>query len=419
MLMPAHRSPARLVRFVSALALLAATFGLFPLPTRSAEAAKPTPKVSPAVNPESQVVPAACDPIGTQASGALYQICMPGIIPPWNGKLVIYAHGYVTPTASLAIPAESGEIASVLNLLGYAFATTSYSTNGLAVTQGVADVRDLVNLFTASEGAPGTVYLIGPSEGGLVTTLAVERYPEVFDGGLAMCGPIGSLRGQIDYFGDFRMVFDYFFPGLIPSSPISITQDLMDTWDTHYSTVVAPAILDPANAITVTQLLSVTQAAYDPADSTTVSNTISTLLWYNIFATNDAQAKLGGQPFDNTARVYSGSNDDAQLNAQVQRFAADATALSALGAYQTNGALISPLVTQHTTLDPVVPYWHEDVYRARVVAQGRGPRHDNLPVVRYGHCGFEITEVQGAFALLESRVANPPPLWVALPILMR
>jgi pimeloyl-ACP methyl ester carboxylesterase len=344
---------------------------------------------------------------------------MPGIIPPWNGKLVIYAHGYVTPTAPLALPAESGEIASLLNLLGYAFATTSYSTNGLAVLQGVADVRDLVDIFIAEKGAPDTLYLIGPSEGSLVTTLAVEQYPEVFDGGLAMCGPIGSFRGQVDYFGDFRVVFDYFFPGLIPGSPISITQELMDTWDTHYSTVIEPAILDPANAVTVTQLLTVTQAAYDPADSTTISSTIYNLLWYNIFATNDAQAKLGGQPFDNTARVYSGSEDDAQLNAQVQRFAADAAALSAMGAYQTHGALISPLVTQHTTLDPVVPYWHAEVYRARVVAQGRGPRHDNLPVARYGHCGFEIAEVQNAFALLESRVANPPPLVVALPVLMR
>src|SRR5438128_12135208 len=43
---------------------------------------------------------AACEPDRTQSSGAFYRICVP---PPlvWQGDVVVYAHGYVTPSAVL------------------------------------------------------------------------------------------------------------------------------------------------------------------------------------------------------------------------------------------------------------------------------------------------------------------------------
>ncbi len=34
--------------------------------------------------------------------------------------------------------------------------------------------------------------------------------PELFASAVAACGPIGSFRAQIDSFGDFRVLFDYF-----------------------------------------------------------------------------------------------------------------------------------------------------------------------------------------------------------------
>jgi hypothetical protein len=70
--------------------------------------------------PEALNAPLACEE-GTQATGALYQICMP---TSWNNELIVYAHGYVAPGSPLAIPAEASQIATVANALGYAFATT-------------------------------------------------------------------------------------------------------------------------------------------------------------------------------------------------------------------------------------------------------------------------------------------------------
>jgi hypothetical protein len=38
-------------------------------------------------------------------------------------------------------------------------------------------------------------------------------------------------------------------------------------------------------------------------------------LWYNVFATNDARARLGGgNPYDNRQRLYVGSANDLLLN---------------------------------------------------------------------------------------------------------
>jgi uncharacterized repeat protein (TIGR01451 family) len=352
---------------------------------------------------------------GDQESGAKYRICMPNT-GSWNGDLVIYAHGYVQYSAPVTIPEDqlvlgNDRIPDVFNALGYAFATTSYSTNGLAVREGIADLVDLVHVFTTTEEkTPVHIYLGGASEGGLITTLAIEEYPHVFDGGLAACGPVGGLRDQSGYFGDFRVVFDYFFPDLIPGEAVTIPQDLIDEWDTYLATVISPVITHPGSAYSLTQLLAVTGAAYEPSDPATMITTTSGLLWYNVFATNDAKAKLGGQPFDNETRVYVGSDDDELLNQEVERFRANQAALDEMLAhYQPTGQLTVPLVTLHTTLDEIVPYWHEELYHAMVQANNRTPWYHAFTVPRYGHCNFEPTEMVQAFAQLVNMVTNPKP----------
>ena len=356
-------------------------------------------------------LPPGCQ-LGVATSGAQWLICVP---PKWNHNLVMYAHGYVKPGPVLAIPWEQmalpggPSIPELVTSLGFAFATTSYSTNGLAVQQGIDDLRDLVTLFVSiTHTPPNRTFLVGASEGGLITTLAVERYPQTFSGGLATCGPVGDFRKQVNYWGDLRVVFDYYFPGLIPGSAISVPQSLMDSWEnSYYPQVVLPAIANPASAYSVTQLLRVTQAAYVPSQPDTAIATISGILWYNVFATNDGIEKLKGQPFDNNPRWYFGSNNDWLLNKKVQRFDADPAALfNIANYYQTSGRLKSPLVTLHTTGDPIVPYWHEPLYRLKVWGSGSALMYSNIPILRYGHCNFKASEVLAGFALLVLKVTG-------------
>jgi len=371
------------------------------------------------------LAPMACEPDGTQASGAKYRICMP-VFPPWNGDLFVYAHGYVPASAPVAIPEDQlylpdgTYIPDAANILGYAFATTSYSVNGLAIKQGLADLTDLVSIFRASHPTLKRVILVGVSEGGLITTLATEQSPNVYSGGLAACGPIGDFRGQISYVGDFRVVFDYFFPGLIPGTPVDVPPALIATWSTYYTTTVVPVLMAPSSAISITQLLNITGVPYNPGDPATIAAGISTELWYSVQATNDAAAKLGGQPLDNLSRVYSGSLDDVALNAGVQRFSASPAALTEIQAYyQTAGRPLVPLVTAHTTKDQTVPFWHETLYRAKVVANNRTPRHDLIALDRFGHCNFSLAEMVQALQLLQTRVNDPPKWPIHLPLIFR
>lgn len=354
-----------------------------------------------------------CSPDGIQPGGAIYRICMPNLL--WNGDLVVYAHGYVAYNEPLAIPENQLTLPSgvslpgLVNGLGFAFATTSYRTNGLAVKDGVDDLVELVDIFKAAHGDPIHIYVTGVSEGGLIATLAVERRPDVFDGGLAACGPIGDFQRQINYFGDFRVLFDYFFPGLMPGDPTHIPQSLIDNWGARVETVIKPAILAPANASKIDQLFRASGAPRDLNDPASVITSTIDALSYNVLATNDGVAKLGGQPFDNRHRVYIGSDDDARLNRMVARFDADPAALAAIAAgYQTTGRLTIPLVTLHTMLDQQVPYWHMPEFHGKVIANDALALQRHFPVERYGHCYFEMGEVLNAFLNLVSMVLFPP-----------
>jgi len=225
----------------------------------------------------------------------------------------------------------------------------------------------------------------------------------VFSGGVATCGPVGSFRGQVNYWGDFRALFDLYFPGLLPPNAVSVPQHVRDQWTTTYVPRITLAFA--ARPAALDQLLRVSRAPFDPAEADTKVATALDLLWYNAFATMDGIATLGGQPFDNTTRFYTGSGNDFLLNLLVKRYRANPVAIQEIeGNYQTSGRLAVPLVTLHTTGDPVVPYWHEPLYSLKALLGGSGLLHISLPAVRYGHCNFEPAEALVALGLLVLKV---------------
>ena len=54
----------------------------------------------------------------------------------------------------------------------------------------------------------------------------------------------------------------------------------------------------------------------------------------------------------------------------------------------------------HTTLDPIVPAWHEAAYETKVEASGSTILHYNMYVERYGHCSFTTSELLQGFVVL-------------------
>jgi pimeloyl-ACP methyl ester carboxylesterase len=359
------------------------------------------PPADPGVAPE-----AGCSD-GALQTGALYRICFPAT---WNGDLVLYAHGYVAPQESLALPDDriGGQSAStIVTELGYAFATTSYRSNGLVAADAVDDLVELVDTMEQRyRPDPVRTAIVGLSEGGLVAALAAERHPERFDGALAACGPVGDFQRQINYFGDFRVVFDYLFPRVLPGTAVDVPQALRDRWEIIYVPAVVVALATNLDA--ARELLAITHVPAADSDLRSVTEAIIGLLWYNVFGTADAQQRLGGQPFDNADRVYAGSSDDAGLNAGVARFHADPAALAGLERFQTSGNLAVPVVTMHTSGDPIVPFEQQSLYTAKVKATAPSANLTEIPVERFGHCSFEAAELLSAFTALWSQIPDHP-----------
>ncbi len=341
----------------------------------------------------------------TLQTGEIVQICMPA---DWNGSLILYAHGYVSEFEPLRLPLDAAQYAPLYVGLGFAFATTSLRENGLAIQTGIEDILRLRKQFVKEYGEPEHTYLTGGSQGGIITTLAVERYPKLLSGGLSLCGPCGDFQRQVNYYGDFRVLFDYFFPNVLPGDAVNIPDALIANWNAVYAPAVVQAItVNPAATL---KLLSVAQAPYDAANPLTIAQTVLAVLWYDVFTTRDAIRKLGGQPFDNFTKQYAGTGnagEDAQLNAQVQRFAADPKAAKNIAKYyQTSGNITVPLVTGHTTKDPIQLFWHLGLYGQKVLGQGKGALFTGIPVDRYGHCTFTQAEIAGAFNLLVQKVTG-------------
>lgn len=352
--------------------------------------------------------------------------------PPLIG-LVIFAHGYVfaipenepvdIPWDQLTLrdPATGAlmdTLPRLLNSLGFVFATTSYPKNGLAVREGVASVVELVQVVVPATLAqlgmplpadtPFPVFLIGASEGGLVTTLAVEQRPDLFAGGVAACGPVGDFRKQINYWGDFRVVFDYYFGNLLGTNPVSIPEAVMTDWTQEPSAIqdairlALAADLQNNRGIKVSRLLTAAAAPVDPGDPTTIEKTVLGILEYNVLATNEAIVELGNaNPFDNTGKKYVAVPFDPRLNRKVTRVAADPAALTEIANYyQTSGSLMRPLVLLHTTGDPIVPFWHTSLYLKKVIAKNSLSKLAAIPIFRYGHCQFKPEEALLAFEVM-------------------
>jgi pimeloyl-ACP methyl ester carboxylesterase len=345
----------------------------------------------------------------------LIVICIP---PNWNGRLVIYAHGFVPAQAPLELPSDELTLADgtfVPNLFlsqGFAFATSSFHKNGVSIEQGAEDLNKLLEHFKkiVPPHSLTKVFITGASEGGEIALLLLERYPGKYDAGLALCAPVGGSPDLIKYTYDFRVVFDYFFPAVFtfpPNQPgekpfgaVDVPENAFLFWETVYVPRIITALT--TDLFATAQLFNVTKAAIDPTDlSSSAITTALSLLFYSIFGTNDQIATARGIPYDNRSTTYVGSTNDAALNAKVERIESDGRARAyARRFYQPNGNLHGPLVTLHTTLDEVVPFQHEVNYSNLVAQKGKSAFLSIVPVPRYGHCNFTSQEVFQGFALM-------------------
>jgi fermentation-respiration switch protein FrsA (DUF1100 family) len=359
----------------------------------------------------------------------------------WNTDLVIFAHGYEEPRVPVGIPwgqlvlPDGTSLPKIINTLGFAFGVTSYSKNGLAVKEGVTGVFKLASIFREANPNTRRIYLVGASEGGAVTTLALEKDAlqptRVFSGGMSTCGPVGDFVKQVNYWGDFRLIFDHYFPGIIPvpggvlNPVINIDPLTIAAWSTPQPWPL-PAQPGPLQAAVVQalskdftsalKLIAVTKAPVDILHlQTTVAQTTLGLLGYNILSTDEGRQELSGNvdvdlstndgsPYSNEGREFKDPNGTP---IEVTTYNPDELALEELGKnYTTTGLIKVPLVGLHTTGDPIVPYWHELLYQKKTLDAGTAKLFTNIPILRYGHCNFKPSEAIFAFVIMVIRASS-------------
>src|SRR5437867_1928112 len=203
-----------------------------------------------------------------------------------------------------------------------------------------------------------------------------------------------------------RVLFDHFFPGVIPGDVLHVPEMEYSADSPVVKAIVAAILENPQKAVA---LASVDQIKLPYTTLGQLVLSIVRPIGYNIRGTNDLLARTGGQsPFGNVGVWYTRLGVvDPFVNAGVGRFAAQAGGLRFLSDYyQTRGTLAIPLLTLHTTLDPDVPFFHERAY-AKIVAAARTAKWlTQQSVQRYGHCNVTPAEVATTLSRLVSWAEN-------------
>jgi pimeloyl-ACP methyl ester carboxylesterase len=305
--------------------------------------------------------------VGDIGPGASYEIIVP---PVWNGDLVLYAHGYVDPAGTDPLTDAERAMLPLLPAMGYAVAWSTYSENGFAVKDGVQRTKQLRGVFADAVGKPERTYVVGGSLGGLVALALAERFPQHYDGVLAVCGMVGGSQAQIDFVAHVRILFDALYPGVIPGglfdspvlTPLQVGQ-----------LVGAAVTADPIPAGVLAGIMVNTFGATIPAsDDTQFLTSLVTLLTFDIRGFGDILDRTHSHiPFDNSEVWYTGSPDDVGLNWAVARYEATRDAGKYLAKYyEPTGILEVPVLTLHNPLDPAVPVFHEALLAASATAAG-------------------------------------------------
>lgn len=356
---------------------------------------------------------------GNIGPGSRYALFVP---TNWNGDLALYAHGFVDAAAPVELPtADDVEpLRDELVALGYAVAYSSYSENGLAVKDGAIRTQQLRGIFVSKFGAPERTYLLGHSLGGLVAIMLAEQHPDLYAGVLPMCGMLGGSQAEIDYVANVRVLFDFCYPDALPGDVLNVPAPDVYPLSAVIGAVVGAITGNPDCAGIIT-LIDQTPVPFDSPEHFVES--FVRAIGFNFRGFEDVFDRTHNHsPFDNSTTVYTSSSPLVPgfllgaINATVDRFESTPDADRYLmHYYKPTGNLKIPVLTLHNLLDPVVPFFHEEMYQQTVAAAG----NSDLLVQRtitsplYGHCDFGVDTMVDAFVDLVNWVENgvtPSPL---------
>ena len=343
-------------------------------------------------------------------NGAGYLVEVPA---NWNGKLVMYAHGYAGTGAALGVNPPSIRRYLVQN--GYAWAASSYAKNYYDVRAGVEDTNALALQLVAIAAknartlvAPSKIYITGVSMGGHITAAAIEDEAAAtavnkvkYAGAVPMCGVVGDT----ELFNQFAamQVTAQAIAG-VPSYPSNKWSEI-NTLVTNTLFTTFPSVPTAKGQQYLSVLQNITGGprpmfnlgiafggSFPSAYGTFGSDgTVTGILTKNVLDTNAYTYVIDGD--------VAGS---AALNAAALKLTAvaDANRLRTDGLRwipKINGEFKIPVVSIHTLGDLFVPFSMEQTYQKRVAAKGNSTWLVQRAIRGVSHCDFTINEQVDAF----------------------
>jgi hypothetical protein len=348
--------------------------------------------------------------------GAAYRVEVP---LHWNGELVVYAHGY-RGTGTI-VYVDNPALRAYYVSLGFAWAASSFATNGYDVGQGVRDSYSVIGLFRQVTGlSVRDVYMTGASMGGQITAVTIEKHPSSFVGAMPYCGVLGDTR-LFDYFLDANVTAAA-LAGVHIDFPLQPPADYQNQWRTQVGRIL------PALGVTAGALPNLTAAGrtwsavlerrtggvrpgfdgsfayWNAARASAPLSDLPFLFGLYPGLTGGTAGIAAGNVTDNRLTLYRSTDRpwptaaEWRLNADVLRVKHTATADPGLrGIPRVNGKPPVPVLSLHDIGDLFVPFSMEQIYAQRAAANHRSQLFVSRAIRGVGHCDFTQPELQTGF----------------------
>jgi len=349
-------------------------------------------------------------------AGAAYRVEVP---QHWNGRLVVWAHGYRGDGKTVYVdnpPLRAHYVAD-----GFAWAASSYATNGYDVGQGVRDSYDLIDQFRRVTGLRARdVLMSGASMGGQVTAVMIEKHPRTFSGAMPVCGVLGDTT-LFDYFLDADATAAA-LTGVPISFPLHPSGTYQDQWRAQVArmlpalgvTAGAPPTLTPTGqtwSAVVERRTGGVRPGFDGAfaywNSARSLDPLSDLPFlFGLYPglTGGSENIAAGNVSGNQRTFYRSTDGfrptpaEWKLNATVLRVHPTTPPSRDLsGVPHVDGRPTIPVLSMHDVGDLFVPFSMEQVYARRVAANGRSNLFVSRAIRGVGHCDFTAAELTQGF----------------------
>jgi len=320
---------------------------------------------------------------GRDSTGAHVLIALPEDRSKWSGVLVLHAHG--GPLLGEPRPERAVEDLQrwvVMVKAGHAWAGSTFRQGGVEVRAAAEDTERLRGIFRQHIGRPGFTILHGQSWGAGVAAKAAETYTaetvgqKPYDAVLLTAGVLAGGTRSYDFRTDLRVVYQY----LCGNHP----RPTEAQYPLNLGLPAGVTMTQAELAVRVNECLALDKpAAQRSAEQAARISTIEKVikiptaqiqahLNWGTFHFQDISSKRtgGASPFGNTGAMYSGSTDDAALNAGVQRYRADATAYQRLATdTDPTGKIPVPVLSAKWVNDPTA-FAELDSHFKTVMQQG-------------------------------------------------